>query len=241
MNYDQLHHAVQNAAGLRLRLRLQPLYGAGEIVFPCTVAGGKYQISKRRIPGYPESVDCAVLDSVQSQANRMEEALLRDIRAEKIFIPHVVTDFAGVKGLAKPVGQITCDYIQLSTTISFPALRQLGFPADNAESTGRGQTVLAAMALHAAALNVERGWHLRSRCDLILDEGEKVKWEVLGGAKRHTLTAENSRKLLEEAVKRAAKDGLTWNQKPLQLTPSPALQQLVIRSQAAHRTAPAGD
>lgn len=49
MKYDQLLQAVQSAAGLRLRLRLQPLYGAGEIIFPCTVAGGKYQSYRRRI------------------------------------------------------------------------------------------------------------------------------------------------------------------------------------------------
>ena len=81
MNYTTLHKVVQSAAGLRLRLRLQPMYGNGEIIFPCTVAGGKYQISNRRILGYDQSVVCAILDSVQSQANRMEDALLADIRA----------------------------------------------------------------------------------------------------------------------------------------------------------------
>lgn len=36
MNYSELYQAVQSTAGLRLRLRLQPLYGPGEIVFPPT-------------------------------------------------------------------------------------------------------------------------------------------------------------------------------------------------------------
>ena len=96
MNYTALHQAVQSAAGLRLRLRLQPMYGQGEIVFPCTVAGGKYQISSRRIPGYDQSVSCAILDSVQSQANRMEDALLADIRAGKLHLPHLETDFTAI-------------------------------------------------------------------------------------------------------------------------------------------------
>ena len=80
MNYQELLQATQSSAGLRLRLRLQPMYGPGEIVFPSTVAGGKYLTSKRRIPGYDESVACAIIDSVQSQANRMEDALSEDIR-----------------------------------------------------------------------------------------------------------------------------------------------------------------
>lgn len=108
MQYADLLQAVQSAAGLRLRLRLQPLYGPGEIVFPCTVAGGKYQISNRRIPGFDQSVLCAILDSVQSQANRMEDALLSDIRAGKLQIPHVATGFSGIEGLEKEIGEITC-------------------------------------------------------------------------------------------------------------------------------------
>jgi len=143
----------------------------------------------------------------------------------------------------EPHGGVTCDSIRFSTTISFPALRLLGFPADNAEASSRAHTVLAAMALHAAALSVERGWHLRSRCDLILDEGEKPEWEVLGEAKpqHHALTADKTRKLLEKAIEQAGKVDLPWRKEPIRLTPSPALQQLVIASQEAHRTAPAGD
>ena len=87
MKYPELLEAVGKAAGLRLRLRLQPLYGQGEIVFPCTVAGGKYQISKRRIPGYDESVDCAIMDSVQSScAAGLADALEIQARASAAFM-----------------------------------------------------------------------------------------------------------------------------------------------------------
>jgi len=390
MNYDTLHQAVQSAAGLRIRLRLQPLYGPGEVIFPCTVAGGKYQTSKRRIPGYGESVDCTIIDSVQSQANRMEDALLEDIHASGIFLPHVLTDFNGVEGLEKPVGTIscfeaphrifdailrdsvdatgkhfplsdtglavthansknatavysvspasllfgswdstgvsgglgekytrcvvselvgvnveqavragtridplntagaiepekilkdtkdemwaliaknrkslkkpselnhssvpwqggsetmphggvTCDYIQQSTTISFPALRQLRFPVAEADPSPFAHTVLAAIALHAAALNVERGWHLRSRCDLILDDGVSPEWEILGGAgaTKEALSAKQTRELLLEAIAKAKTAGLPWSSEPIRLTPSAALQRLVVDSQKAHRT-----
>lgn len=136
-------------------------------------------------------------------------------------------------------GGITCDYIQQSTTISFPALRQLQFPVegeDVAETSAKGQTVLAAIALHAAALNVERGWHLRSRCDLILDDGQKAEWELLGSSPTtNKLNAEKTRELLIEAIDAAKKAGLPWNEKPTKLKPSPALEKLVIASQKAHR------
>lgn len=388
MKYEQLRRALQSAAGLRLRLRLQPLYGQGEIIFPCTVAGGKYQTSKRRIPGYAESVNCTIIDSVQSQANRMEDALLADIRAGNIFLPHVVTDFSKVEGLEKLIGEITCfeaphrvfdailrdsvdtsdthfpltaegkaaiaanshdasvlfgispasllfgswdstgisgglgekytrcvvselvavntekaeragtridplnisasedpskilketkddmwqklaknrkmkkpaeinhgsvpweggserephggvtcDYVQQSTTISLPALRQLGFPVSNSERSLAAQSVLAAIALHAAALNVERGWHLRSRCDLTLDDGVTPHWEIIGlEAGSLALSSSETRELLKAAIQAAKKAGLGWRDEPIRLTPSKALAQLVVQSQKAHRT-----
>jgi len=66
---------------------------------------------------------------------------------------------------------------------------------------------------------------------------------VLGEAKpqHHALTADKTRKLLEKAIEQAGKVDLPWRKEPIRLTPSPALQQLVIASQEAHRTAPAGD
>ncbi|MCX6975317.1 MAG: type I-U CRISPR-associated RAMP protein Csb1/Cas7u [Verrucomicrobia bacterium] len=392
MKYQQLLKSVQSAAGLRLRIRLQPLYGPGEIVFPCTVAGGKYQISKRRILGYAESVPCVILDSVQSQANRMEAALLADIRDGKLKLPHLETDFAGIEGLVKEIGKITCfeaphrifdailrdsidedgkhfpltelgqkvinsnaknatsifqvspasllfgswdstgvsgglgekytrcvvsevvginveqttragtrndplniakesfqlaskeikdevwdalaekaaakkkklvkssdinhgsviwpgesigdllggvtaDYIQQSATVSFAALRQLHFPVAGKDKSPFAHAVLTAIALHAAALNTERGWHLRSRCDLIPDDGVSPEWEILDGSStlKEALTADATRDVLNEAIAKAKEAGLLWNDEPIRLKPSPALQKLVVASQKAHR------
>ncbi len=69
-----LKAAVQSAAALRLRVALHGAGGDGDKVFPPTYAGGVYAVEDRRIDG--KVVRCALLDSVQSQANRMEEALL---------------------------------------------------------------------------------------------------------------------------------------------------------------------
>jgi hypothetical protein len=134
-------------------------------------------------------------------------------------------------------GGVTCDYIQQSTTISFAALRQLHFLVGGKDQSSFAHAVLAAMALHAAALNTERGWHLRSRCDLVLDDGISPEWEILGGAAaaKETLTADATRAVLKEAIAKAKEAGLPWNDQPLLLKPSLALQKLVVASQKAHR------
>jgi hypothetical protein len=128
------------------------------------------------------------------------------------------------------------DYIRQATTISFPALRQLGFPVGERDASPEAQAVLAAIALHAAALNVERGWHLRSRCDLILDQ-EQVEWELLGlgTVARKPLDSDTTRTLLKEAIAAAKSAGLPWNEEPVKLKPSKALAELVVKSQKAHR------
>jgi CRISPR-associated protein Csb1 len=63
-------------------------------VFPPTFAGAVYAIEGRRVPGRAEPVQCVLLDSVQSQANRMEQALQEAIDAGNPRIPHVVVDFS---------------------------------------------------------------------------------------------------------------------------------------------------
>lgn len=91
MNLEDLKKYVQSAAALRYRARLQPAGGPGDKVFPPTYEGGKYAEEKRRIDG--ETVDCVHLDSVQSQANRMEEALQEAAQAGTITLPRVEVDF----------------------------------------------------------------------------------------------------------------------------------------------------
>jgi CRISPR-associated protein Csb1 len=74
LTLDNLKNAVRTAAAFRLRVKLNGTGGDGDKVFPPTYAGGIYAVEDRRIDG--RVVRCALLDSVQSQANRMEEALL---------------------------------------------------------------------------------------------------------------------------------------------------------------------
>ncbi len=85
---------VGSAAAFRCRRRLQPAGGAGDKVFPPTFAGAVYAIEQRRVPGRDAPVPCVLLDSVQSQANRMEIALQDAIDAAQLTMPLVVVDFS---------------------------------------------------------------------------------------------------------------------------------------------------
>jgi CRISPR-associated protein Csb1 len=94
-----------SAAAFRCRRRLQPAGGAGDKVFPPTFAGAVYAVEKRRIPGRAEPVPCVLLDSVQSQANRMELALQEAVDAGRLKLPLVVVDFSEFD----PTGDIEAD------------------------------------------------------------------------------------------------------------------------------------
>lgn len=94
LTLEVLKNAVTgNAAAFRQRVRLQPAGGPGSKVFPPTHSGGVYAWEKRRV-GPDEVVNTVLLDSVQSQANRMEQALLEANRAGDIAIPIIETDFS---------------------------------------------------------------------------------------------------------------------------------------------------
>lgn len=81
------------AAAFRCVTDYQPAGGLGDKVFPPTYEGGKYAVEQRFDPEAGEERQCVLLDSVQSQANRMELALLEAHRAEKIGLPLLTARF----------------------------------------------------------------------------------------------------------------------------------------------------
>jgi CRISPR-associated protein Csb1 len=116
LTIDILQNAVKTAAAFRCRRRLQPAGGEGDKVFPPTFAGAVYAIERRRVAGRSDPVHCVLLDSVQSQANRMEQALQQAIDGGTLKMPHVVVDFSGYDpqdggeqqgGLIDAVGRVT--------------------------------------------------------------------------------------------------------------------------------------
>ncbi len=102
-----LQDAVSGTAcAFRCRCRLQPAGGPGDKVFPPTYAGAVYAKEQRRVPGRNDAVECVLLDSVQSQANRMEEALQAAVDQERLTIPVIEVDFTA-EDLPVPLGKVT--------------------------------------------------------------------------------------------------------------------------------------
>ena len=81
------------AAAFRCVTDYQPAGGPGDKVFPPTYEGGKYAVEDRIDPGTGEIQHCVLLDSVQSQANRMELALLEAHRRGELALPLLITRF----------------------------------------------------------------------------------------------------------------------------------------------------
>jgi CRISPR-associated protein Csb1 len=112
LTLDLLKSLVAGAAvAIRGAATLEPVGGAGDKIFPPSHSvekkderrpGAKYAFEKRRING--GDVDCVLVDSVQSQANRMEEALEALWVNKQIALPVIAVDFAGC---APDVGVVT--------------------------------------------------------------------------------------------------------------------------------------
>lgn len=95
LTLKNLQDAISDgAAAFRCRRRLQPAGGEGDKVFPPTFAGAVYAVEQRRVPGREQPVTCVLLDSVQSQANRMEQALQDALDAGEIELPVITVDFS---------------------------------------------------------------------------------------------------------------------------------------------------
>jgi CRISPR-associated protein Csb1 len=92
---SEIIDAMDRISAIRITTTLQPEGGAGTKVFPPTYSGendeSTYIEETRVLDG--EKKDCVVLDSVQSQANRMEKALLRKYRNRDIEFPVPTVDF----------------------------------------------------------------------------------------------------------------------------------------------------
>lgn len=93
LTYDRLRELVRgHAAAVRARTRLLPAGGPADKVFPPTYQAGRYAMEKRRVDG--AIVEVVLLDSVQSQANRLELALKSAFERGEIRFPLMSVDFA---------------------------------------------------------------------------------------------------------------------------------------------------
>ena len=102
-----------------------------------------YAVEQRRVPGRAEPVTCVLLDSVQSQANRMEQALQDALDAGTLKLPLIVVDFSKTN-LPEPVGRLTS--LQLPHRFADAILR------DSEHGGKRFRESDAAKGLNAATL-----------------------------------------------------------------------------------------
>lgn len=94
LTLEDLRNAVAGkAAAFRCITDYQPAGGPGDKVFPPTYEGGRYATENRVDPQTGELVPCVLLDSVQSQANRMELALLEAHRGGRARLPLLIVRF----------------------------------------------------------------------------------------------------------------------------------------------------
>ena len=118
MEISELKDMVAEGAALRRRQRLQPVGGPGDKIFPPTYPGEgqnaqpRHVYERRRLDG--RDVWCVLIDSVQSQANRLEECLLEVIRDnekladdKKLLISYVEVDFSKVEPKLDGITRIT--------------------------------------------------------------------------------------------------------------------------------------
>lgn len=109
LTLSALSEAIADHAALRRIRHLQPVGGVGDKLFPPTYPGARqgapprHVFERRLVDG--TTVWCVLIDSVQSQANRLEEALLTSAEQGQIQIPYVTVDFRGT-GL-DPLERIT--------------------------------------------------------------------------------------------------------------------------------------
>ena len=101
MDIKAFSKLVEHASAIRRVRRLQPIGGRGDYVAPPTYQDEEkeptHAFETRRINNEP--VTCVLLDSVQSQANRLEEALVNAIESGDLKLPHLIVDFRDIESI----------------------------------------------------------------------------------------------------------------------------------------------
>lgn len=148
LTLDRLRSAGRDDAAIRFVAKLQPAGGRGDKVFPPTYAGGQYAIESRVVEDGVVK-DVVLLDSVQSQANRMEQALLAAHRARRISLPMISVNFSNVGDLSE-LGEITV--LDAPHRLADAILRDSMLNGTLFPGTTEGQVLRRATPRHATEL-----------------------------------------------------------------------------------------
>lgn len=153
MNVESLYRELVSAvafAGTRAVLRVtatyQPAGGAGSKIFPPTYPpqnGQPYVLEKRRVEGVER--EDVLLDSVPSQANRAEEALLLARRSDGLAIPLMQIEHAGT-------APVTLSSLEFPHRYADAYLRDSLLDGAPFDRTDLGRALLGASLADATAL-----------------------------------------------------------------------------------------
>jgi CRISPR-associated protein Csb1 len=140
-------------AAIRRVTRMEAL---GEKIFPPTYEGGEYATEQRNVLN-PEdktvqTVETVLLDSVQSQANRMELALLRAYDSGRLKMPLLAVNFAGDGSdpILSEIGRLTA--LEAPHRMCDAIFRDALYEGQPFRTVGPGERLNAAKPANATAV-----------------------------------------------------------------------------------------
>jgi len=154
MNWDKLKLIVGgNTSAIRKIVKLYPAGGPGSKVSPPTYEGGIYAEEERLLDN-SDKVNTVLLDSIQSQANRMEMALLEAYKNGQIRMPMLQVDFSQN---FPEIGKITVleaphrisDAIFRESELNGTSFRDTGIGKEFVKSNSRNATPILKIAPHS--------------------------------------------------------------------------------------------
>ena len=145
-----------------------------------------------------------------------------------------------VPSIDAQAGGVTISSAQLTTVISFAALRRLRCKGHAREAETAAHTAVAALGVAAIAYQYEMDFDLRSRCLLLpthLPRLELLRRDGSPGEIVEVNRATSSR-ILREAAAQATAAGVGWETDEIRLLPAPKLLELIRRSRKVSATEP---
>jgi CRISPR-associated protein Csb1 len=135
-------------------------------------------------------------------------------------------------------GGVTFREAKQTVVLSFTQIRKLRFPVAGQESGDldiAGRAVIAALGVLAIALQIEDGYQLRSRCQLIPTAEPEFEWLGTTALEKRTerISAKTAREAFHALYLRAKGKGLAWEEVPVILEPEEKLVKLVAMSDQA--------
>ena len=140
-------------------------------------------------------------------------------------------------------GGVTISEARQTTVLSLAALRRLRFAGKSRDAEVAARTAVAALGVAAIAYSYEADHDLRSRCLLIPEHPPRIEMVGRDGGSPDTVSVdrESAAQLLSEAVARATRCGIAWEQAEIALTPAPKLIDLLRRSRGVSAREPVGE